>query len=113
MGGGRDAQLRVQAVSEKPTRDDLGRTEGDQMTAIRWTFIVLCAALGACASAPEPTSQARQELAPTGKLRVGINYGNTLLAGKDASGAPKGVSVDLARELGRRLGVPLEIVPYS
>jgi polar amino acid transport system substrate-binding protein len=57
---------------------------------------------------------ARAELAPSGTLRVGINFGNVLLTGKDpATGEPRGVAVDLARELARRLHVPLEIVPFE
>jgi polar amino acid transport system substrate-binding protein len=58
-------------------------------------------------------SAARSELAPTGKLRTGINYGNFLLVNKDASGAYGGVAVDLARELARRLEVPIELVPFD
>jgi len=53
------------------------------------------------------------ELAPTGTLRVGINYGNTVLANKDLNGDPHGIAVDLARELARRLNVPLQIVSYE
>ena len=46
----------------------------------------------------------RSDLAPTGKLRVGINHGNLVLAQKNpATGEVKGVAVDLAHELGRRL----------
>src|SRR4051794_24551090 len=52
-----------------------------------------------------------KELAPTGTLRVAINLGNDVLAQKSPSGELGGVSVDLARELGRRLGVPVELVP--
>jgi polar amino acid transport system substrate-binding protein len=67
-----------------------------------------------CASAPVVPSGARSELAPTGKLRAAINYGNPVLAQKDpASGEPRGVSVDLARELGRRLGVPVELITFD
>lgn len=67
-----------------------------------------------CASIPEVPESARAELAPTGRLRAGINYGNVILAKKDpASGEPSGVAIDLARELGRRLGVPVEIVAYD
>ncbi|MGH7314805.1 MAG: transporter substrate-binding domain-containing protein, partial [Candidatus Rokuibacteriota bacterium] len=56
----------------------------------------------------------RSDLAPTGKLRVGVNHGNLVLAQKDpATGEVKGVAVDLARELGRRLDVPVELVQYS
>ncbi len=57
---------------------------------------------------------ARSDLAPTGKLRAGINYGNAILATKDpASGEFRGVAIDLTRELGRRLGVPVELVAYT
>jgi polar amino acid transport system substrate-binding protein len=50
----------------------------------------------------------RTELAPTRTLRVGLNHGNFLLvnAGSSASD-PRGVAPDIARELGRRLGVPV------
>jgi len=50
-------------------------------------------------------------LAPTGTLRATINVGNPILAGRDATtGAPRGVSVDIARELARRLATSLECV---
>jgi polar amino acid transport system substrate-binding protein len=56
----------------------------------------------------------RADLAPSGTLRAGINFGNVLLTGRDAAtGEPRGVAVDLARELARRLDVPLEIVPFD
>jgi polar amino acid transport system substrate-binding protein len=67
--------------------------------------------LSACANAPTPPAVA--DLAPTGKLRAAINYGNPVLATKDFTGSPMGVSVDLARELGRRLNVPVELVTYD
>ena len=54
------------------------------------------------------------ELAPTGALRAAINFGNPILAAKDpATGEPRGVSVDLSRELARRLGVPVQFVFYD
>lgn len=59
-------------------------------------------------------SAAVAELAPSGTLRAAINFGNPILATRDpATGTPGGVSVDLARELGKRLGVPVELVPYG
>ncbi len=64
-----------------------------------------------CASLAPPAPVA--ELAPTGRLRAAINFGNPILALRDAAGQPSGVSVDLARELGRRLGVPVELVPFT
>jgi polar amino acid transport system substrate-binding protein len=55
----------------------------------------------------------KKELAPSGKLRVGLNYGNFLLVLKDsADGSPNGIAPDLGRELGRRLGVPVEFVKF-
>lgn len=55
----------------------------------------------------QPTSSALiSAFAPDGTLRASINLGNPILAHRDpASGKPAGVSVDLAREFGRRLGV--------
>ncbi|HTQ73742.1 MAG TPA: ABC transporter substrate-binding protein [Burkholderiales bacterium] len=80
------------------------------------TALLLAAALvAACSSAPpRPSPEVVSQLAPTGKLRAAINFGNPVLASRDpASGEPRGVSVDLSRELAARLGVPLEIVPYA
>ena len=75
--------------------------------------LVLLALLGACATTSAPP-EAVKELAPTGKLRAAINYGNPVLARPDpATGQPRGVSVDLARELGVRLGVPVELVTFD
>lgn len=55
-----------------------------------------------------------RSLAPTGPLRASINLGNPILAGLDpASGQPCGVSVDLAREAARRLGLALELVVFD
>jgi polar amino acid transport system substrate-binding protein len=55
-----------------------------------------------------------EELAPTGTLRVGINYGNPVLARRDpSSGELHGVAVDLARELGRRLALPIRLVGFD
>lgn len=51
--------------------------------------------------------------APTGRLRASINLGNPILAHRDAQGEPGGVSVDLARELARRLGVEAELVVFD
>jgi polar amino acid transport system substrate-binding protein len=82
---------------------------------MRRVAIIVLAALAACSSEPpKPSPAAIAQLAPTGKLRAAINFGNPILASKDpATGEARGVSVDLSRELARRLGVPLEIVPFS
>lgn len=54
-----------------------------------------------------------QAIAPTGVVRASINVGNPILANLDKStGQPFGVSIDLANELARRLGVTLELVVW-
>ncbi len=104
------------------------------MTSLLSTFRlvpVLCLSLslslwlGACAvTTPTPTSALTpatapspalvSEMAPSGKLRAAINFGNPILAVKDtATGGPRGVSVDLSRELARRLGVSVELVTFT
>jgi polar amino acid transport system substrate-binding protein len=56
----------------------------------------------------------RDEIAPGGKLRAGINHSNFLLVNPGSPhGAPKGIAPDLALELGRRLGVPVEFVSFD
>ncbi len=62
-----------------------------------------------------PTSEdASRELAPQGALRVAINLGNPVLAQiNPESGEPCGVSVDLARELAKRLGLPAKLVLFD
>jgi polar amino acid transport system substrate-binding protein len=55
-----------------------------------------------------------RDLAPHGRIRAAINFGNPVLAQKHPqTGEAQGVSVDLARELGRRLGVPVELVTFD
>jgi polar amino acid transport system substrate-binding protein len=67
-----------------------------------------------CSSAPKAPPAAVSELAPFGKLRAAINLGNPVLAARDpAGGEPRGVSVDLSRELARRLGVPVELITFD
>jgi polar amino acid transport system substrate-binding protein len=60
-----------------------------------------------------PSAAAKSELTPSGKLRVGINYGNFLLVTKGQNGEYGGIAVDLGRELGKRLGVPVDLVPFA
>jgi len=76
-------------------------------------LIGLCL-IAACASTPSIPPATRAELAPTGTLRAGINYGNVVLATKDPkTGELNGVHVDLARELARRAGVAIELIGYD
>lgn len=52
-----------------------------------------------------------RQIAPTGTLRAVINLGNPILARQDsATGAPVGVSVDLAQALAQQLKLPLTLI---
>ena len=63
---------------------------------------------------PSLSPEARAELAPGGKLRVGINHSNFLIVTPGSPfGAPKGIAPDLALELGKRAGVPVEFVSFD
>jgi polar amino acid transport system substrate-binding protein len=62
----------------------------------------------------DATAEVRNALAPSGTLRAAINFGNPVLAQRDpATQEPRGASVDIARELASRLGVPLALVTFD
>jgi ABC-type amino acid transport substrate-binding protein len=73
------------------------------------------AVLAGCAAVPGDARSAavRQELAPTGKMRVAISVGptaNTFRATLDpVTKRPRGVAVDLAAALGEKLGAQMEL----
>ena len=88
------------------------------------TFVFAVAASAAFAqNSTAPSSQGNamatispdvvKSLAPSGTLRAGINLGNIVLAQKLSNGELGGVSVELARELARRLNVPIELKPFD
>ena len=78
-----------------------------------WLGLLISTLLSPFATAQISADLAR-EIAPTGTLRAVINYGNPILARKDtATGAPMGVSVDLAQALAKQLAVPLTLVPVE
>ena len=52
--------------------------------------------------------------APTGTLRVGINLGNPLLANEDATSKKlSGVTIDIANEIGQRMNLPVQLIPFK
>lgn len=58
------------------------------------------------------TNPIAADLAPTGTLRASINLGNPVLA-QGTPAAPAGITVDLAREIGARLGLPVELLCFD
>src|SRR3954451_8093053 len=61
-----------------------------------------------------PSPRVVEERARPSRLRATINFGNPVLAQRDpTTDEPRGVSVDLARELGQRLGVPVDLVTFD
>src|SRR5215213_7789741 len=75
-------------------------------------FMLLAATLHAFAQGAVPPDVLR-DLAPTGKLRAAINFGNGVLAQKGKDGGPQGVTADLSRELAKRLGVEVSFVTFE
>lgn len=70
--------------------------------------------LGGCALPPDTADVALQRvLAPSGTLRVAVYAGSpTSMVRSTGSGEMRGLTVELGRELGRRLQVPVQIVEY-
>ncbi|MFI9269745.1 transporter substrate-binding domain-containing protein [Kitasatospora sp. NPDC052896] len=58
------------------------------------------------------TAAIARDLAPSGGLRAAINLGNPVLA-QGTPAAPTGITVDIAREVGARLDVPVELVCFD
>jgi polar amino acid transport system substrate-binding protein len=83
------------------------------MSKLFVSFFILTFLITGTLAQSIPTPAALHGLAPTGKLRAAINFGNGVLAQRGPDGEPRGVTPDLARELARRLGVPVEFVPYE
>lgn len=83
-------------------------------------MIAVAAWIAACpvaARAADADAAALRELAPTGKLRVGVGVGpvgSAFWTTKDpATGNPRGVTVDLGTAFAKKLGVPVEIVAFN
>ncbi|MDA8723220.1 transporter substrate-binding domain-containing protein [Alphaproteobacteria bacterium] len=56
----------------------------------------------------------KQQLAPTGVLRAGINLSNFLLvSGTAADGSPQGISPDIANLVASTLGLPCELICFD
>lgn len=72
------------------------------------------ALLAGCASAPPaPPAEVRHALAPTGSLRVAVYAGSpTSMVENVPDAERRGLTVDIGREMAKRLGVPASIQVY-
>jgi polar amino acid transport system substrate-binding protein len=64
---------------------------------------------------PASADPLKDEIAPTGKLRVGIGIsaaGGAYWSNKNEAGGYTGVPVELGKAMAAQLGVPVEYVPY-
>ncbi len=59
------------------------------------------------------TDTARQELLPTGALRLAVNVANAEMAAETSPGAFRGKAIDLSRRLADDWGIAVEILPFA
>ena len=81
------------------------------MKILTISALMLAGLIGSAAA----NESAMKELAPTGKLRVGIVFApvmSTFFVIKDEAGKPKGVTVDIGEALAQKLNLPVEFVLY-
>ncbi len=79
-----------------------------------WVMALL-ATVFASSAVSAADAATKKELAPTGKLRVGIAVAATVGAGnvaRESDGTYRGIAIDLGNELAQKLGVSAEFVPY-
>jgi polar amino acid transport system substrate-binding protein len=77
-------------------------------------LLVVGAVVGPWGGAPvAQTTGVAAQLAPMGRLRVGVYPNSPLSMVKTTSGETHGLSFDLGHELGRRLGVPVQVIAYE
>lgn len=90
------------------------------MKNLLWSGLLLISVFAHGQTAPSTPRNVRdvamiKSFAPTGILRVGINLGNPVLAGSidKTEPQPKGVTIDIAKEIGKRTNLPTELISYQ
>jgi polar amino acid transport system substrate-binding protein len=81
----------------------------------KWMLALITAVALTAGQARADDAAAKKELAPTGKLRVGVAVATNPGAGnvaRDASGKYRGIAIQLGEDLAKKLDVPVEFVPY-
>lgn len=80
---------------------------------LRASLSLLYLASFVLAAGAQETAPGSKDLARSGRLRAAINFGNPVLAQRGPNGEPRGVSAALARELAKRLNVPIDFVSFE
>lgn len=85
------------------------------MNTLRQRLITLATAalVAAFSTVTQAQTNMNSDIAPAGKLRVGINGSNPALYARAADGSPSGIAADLGRFIAARLGVPFDPVIYT
>ena len=78
-------------------------------------FCISLLTFGQSSQAMRPIDPATlKSFAPNGTLRVGINLGNPVLASEDnVTKKLSGVTIDIANEIGKRINLPVQLIPFQ
>ncbi len=81
---------------------------------LRYLILAIAAmtTIGSAVAQTAPTAEVLRDLAPSGRLRAAINFGNGVLVQRAVDGTAVGVSPDLAVALAKHLGVPIDFVIF-
>lgn len=79
----------------------------------RFAAFLLCLAASSIAMANDVSPDIVKALAPRGTLHAALNFGNTVLVQRGPTGEELGVTPALARELAKRLGVPVKFKHFE
>jgi polar amino acid transport system substrate-binding protein len=80
---------------------------------MRWICLAIALALPVFTSGhAHAQSAVDAEIAPTGKLRYGLNLGNAFLSTRGPDGSLSGFAIDLGKFIAGKLGKPFEPVAY-
>jgi polar amino acid transport system substrate-binding protein len=81
---------------------------------LRYLPVLVAALASGCAVSPDPTRIERDELAPTGVLRVAVYTGNPVIGSPDPRrGEPSGPTASLGKALGVHAGLPVQLIAYA
>jgi polar amino acid transport system substrate-binding protein len=111
-----DQEVRAQGTAVGTIRLVVPFTPGGTIMIMRrilLTALVLVLTAGCASPLIGPTAEERQALAPAGKLRVGVYLGSPTSWVKGAAGEDRGLSVEIGKELAKRLDVPYEQVEFA